>query len=360
MPKNDTIDAPMTLSGLFPDESDDDESENDIDNQDDKDNNKTKKKKNGNDIIKLCYEIQEVTIVNCKYKIRQYDYHSHNANRVWPGTFLLAEYLLQKIPDTNNNIYRYHQWGNILELGTATGLLSILLCSVSRVHYNEDKSKESCHDDDGIRRQGDYNNGINKFRSSDYNNLIEVSSSSSSSSNCARLIDTHLYCCNMIITSDVQDEQNDIYNNIQYNYQLNHINNNPPLHIPHTWGTGWINSFELAIAKELSSEQQKKDDDNDNDNVPLKPSIISSLLLNIKFDTIIASDILLYVNSYDSLVQTLNEIFVYNSNPNIQFIMSWNRRMIDSQLFFEKMETAGFQYKHVGQCIYIFTKTQTK
>jgi predicted nicotinamide N-methyase len=251
MPTAPQIDAPQTLTGLFPDDSD--ESDDAASTS-------------------CCYEIQSVELAGCQLKIRQFDYHSHNANRVWPGTFVLADYLLSSSGSG---------WGRVLELGTATGLLAIRLT----------RADESC--------------------------------------------------CTFIATSDVQDEDDQVAANVRFNYQLNGIDDeSAPLHIPHTWGTGWKQSVERQIERIQSdgSESTKNED------------LVSSLL---SFDTIVASDILLYVSAYPALVQTLQEVMPSDQQ---KFVMSWNRRMKESAEFFQLMTQAGFHSEHQGKCVYIFQR----
>ena len=64
---------------------------------------------------------------------------------------------------------------------------------------------------------------------------------------------------------------------------------------------------------------------------------------------VICSDILLYVAAYDALVKTLGECTG-------RVVMSWNRRMEESQQFFRKMEEAGWEWRHEGKCVYVFEK----
>lgn len=244
MPTNHQIDAPQTLIGLFPPDTDDE------DNNDE-----------GAEPLTLCYEIQSVELVGRQLSVRQFDFHSHNANRVWPGTFNLADYLFR---DSRN-------WGNILELGAATGLLSIRL-AWSSIVYN------SASNDDAV--------------------------------------------CNAIVTSDVQDD-GEIASNIAFNFHLNQIA--PPPHVPHTWGTGWMESVSEAGV--------------------VVPSI----------DTIVASDILLYVAAYPALVTTLSELMV---DDRTVFVMSWNRRMKESTTFFDMMKEAGFHATHEGKCVYTFIRRE--
>jgi hypothetical protein len=90
-------------------------------------------------------------------------------------------------------------------------------------------------------------------------------------------------------------------------------------HIAHTWGSGWPSDGPVCAAS---------------------------------FKYIIASDILLYVSAYPQLVQTLCELF--SGGGVVEFLMSWNRRMKESEQFFEMMKNAGFSMVHHGKCVYSF------
>lgn len=274
MPDHPQIDAPVTLTGLFPLDSDDED--NTEEGANDQHNEAT-------------YEIQPVDLVDTTILIRQFDFHSHNANRIWPGTFNLAEFLLAK----GENGTFSHQWGDVLELGTATGLLAIRLAMVSTV-YSKRGTDNQC-------------------------------------------------CCSTLVTSDVDDERNEVAENLIYNFSLNGYSLDkqtpPPPHVPHTWGTGWEKSV-AAVAGNGNFKAR----------IPRR------------FDTIVASDILLYVSAYPSLVKTLSELMPplhqTGSEAPQQFIMSWNRRMKESASFFSLMEEGGFTWKHEGRCIYTFSRDQ--
>jgi len=125
-------------------------------------------------------------------------------------------------------------------------------------------------------------------------------------------------------TSDIDDE-GEVQENIRHNFSLNGLG--PPLHVPHTWGTGWLKSCERAGV-----------------NCPTE------------YKYIIASDILLYVSAYPALVQTLVELFS-NMPADGEFIMVWNRRITASATFFELMKEEGFVCAHHGNCIYSFRQT---
>lgn len=242
MPTAPQIDAPVSLGSFFPPDSDDEE-ETELDQ---------------------CYETQDVVLADEKLQVRQFAYHSHNANRVWPGTFNLADYLFAKDDDGKPK----NQWGSVVELGTATGLLAIRLA----------KSSSSVHGENGA------------------------------------------VFCDSIITSDYEDDE--VETHVRHNFEINGFDADKiPIHVAHTWGTGW----EQSAAKKGVG--------------------------NKKFDTIIASDILLYVSAYAALVETLLELM----QPETRFVMSWNRRMKESAEFFERMKDAGFECVHIGKCVYIFT-----
>ena len=67
------------------------------------------------------YEEQVLTIAEMQIIIRQYSWHMANANKVWPGTFALAEFM-----DSHLEAFK---GSRVLELGAATGALSIYLSS---------------------------------------------------------------------------------------------------------------------------------------------------------------------------------------------------------------------------------------
>jgi predicted nicotinamide N-methyase len=271
MPSDNIIDAPLTLTGFFPAESD--ESDNDDDEP------------SG---YSPTFEIQSIPLLGRTLQIRQFDHHSHNANRVWPGTFNLCEFLFRESTTTTTDSLVF--WGRVLELGTATGLLAIRLAQASRVHYDSSKQQQQSH----------------------YNT------------------EPGIIVCHSVTTSDVVDEHDEVAQNLRFNYKLNDIPaDTAPIHVPHTWGTGW---------------QKSVIESGHSNNIPSA------------FDTVVASDILLYVNAYPALVQTLEEIVTPNNNT--RFLMSWNRRMKESQEFFARMETAGFTCVHHGKCVYEFNKSK--
>lgn len=256
MPTAPQIDAPLSLGSFFPAESDDEQSEGEERELD------------------QCYEIQEVDLVGSCLKIRQFAYHSHNANRVWPGTFNLAEYLLSRKGSASDGspCEFAHHWGHVLELGTATGLLAIRLALSSQVHSDEPNT-----------------------------------------------------VCTDVVTSDLADDE--IEEHVHFNFDLNGFDaDHTPIHVPHTWGDDW----------QQSTQSRKAIQDR-------------------AFDTIVASDILLYVSAYPALVETLKQLM----GPNTRFVMSWNRRMKESAEFFKLMEGAGYECKHEGKCVYTFSSRQS-
>ena len=44
-----------------------------------------------------------------------------------------------------------------------------------------------------------------------------------------------------------------------------------------------------------------------------------------------------------------------NKSPPVEFLMSWNRRIAESSIFFDLMLQAGFSCEHKGKCVYSFT-----
>lgn len=86
----------------------------------------------------------------------------------------------------------------------------------------------------------------------------------------------------------------------------------PPHHFPHTWGA------------------------------PIPGSVGP-------WDVIVASDILLYVKAYPALVSTLDILL---APPDSVFIMSWQRRLPESEQFFDLIMAEGFRCRHLGRLIF--------
>lgn len=72
-------------------------------------------------VFKEEYEVATIQIRDISLKIRQFSWHKTNANKIWPGTFRLAEYITYNSSQYKNS--------RILELGAATGALSLYLQS---------------------------------------------------------------------------------------------------------------------------------------------------------------------------------------------------------------------------------------
>ena len=261
MPTALQIDAPISLGSFFPADSDDEDEDEEAEVE-----------------LDDCFESQDVTLADRTLHIRQYAYHSHNANRVWPGTFNLTDYLFEE--DSNGKYL--HQWGSILELGTATGLLGIRLSMSASTRPSLGGESAAAADDE---------NGVCRRSSS---------------------------ICTSVVTSDLDDDR--VEDRVRYNFERNGVASNH-VHVPHTWGTGWK---ECATKKGMGQTT---------------------------FDTIVASDILLYVSAYAALVETLLELM----GPQCKLVMSWNRRMKESSEFFDRMNDAGFDCEHIGKCVYVFT-----
>lgn len=134
-----------------------------------------------------------------------------------------------------------------------------------------------------------------------------------------------------ITTSDFDDKE--IEENIAYNCRVNELSVLP--HIRHSWG----DVFPKAEAN---------------------------------WDLIIASDILLYVKQYPSLIKTLcfllksykqrderglkRNVSISGKEMELQrpfLLMSWRRRIgRDADLFFAGCEEAGLVTQHIGSCVY--------
>ena len=110
--KDGGVAPPIDLGGLFhiPD-SDDDENKVEEDNEEREFVNKG--------------ENQILNIGKFQLTIRQFAWHQANANQVWPGTFILADFL-------ETRSARYNK--SCIELGSATGALTIYLRKLGYEH----------------------------------------------------------------------------------------------------------------------------------------------------------------------------------------------------------------------------------
>lgn len=208
------------------------------------------------------HHISEFEMPGHKLKIRQFGFHPTNANFVWHGNFELATWISQ-------NKDRF-EGKRILELGSATGILSIFLHKMG----------------------------------------FEV------------------------VASDYNDPM--IEENFHFNLELNDMASIIPF-VRYCWG----DPLPAVFAR-------------DNE---------------FPFDIIIASDILIYVNQYPNLVNTLSRLIKPNvwaleqtnqcslqTEAHIQesphFIMCWNRHAKGEEEFFQRMESEGFTIDTIGKRIY--------
>lgn len=70
-------------------------------------------------------ESQTITVGSKQLLVRQFAWHRANANQVWPGTFILANFM-EKHADRYNT--------SLLELGSATAALTIYLRLIGFKH----------------------------------------------------------------------------------------------------------------------------------------------------------------------------------------------------------------------------------
>lgn len=106
--------APISLTGIFGPDSDDDAEE--VAGE-----------------TNFCNErdIQKVVLAGQEVEICQMSWHQANANQIWPGTYVLAEHMLQTKNAESDECTRYEQ-SRLLELGAATGALSISLMKTGK------------------------------------------------------------------------------------------------------------------------------------------------------------------------------------------------------------------------------------
>jgi len=121
--KDGGIVPPISLTGLFGCDESDDAEEQCIDSCAYENN----------------YENQTLTINSIELIVRQYSFHCTNANQVWPGTFLLADFITQR-----QDRYFCHGYGacSVLELGSATGEIDTTYC----VYDNDDDDDDAWMD----------------------------------------------------------------------------------------------------------------------------------------------------------------------------------------------------------------------
>jgi len=163
-------------------------------------------------------------------------------------------------------------------------------------------------------------NRLERFREG---NILELGAATGA---LAIYLSSHPQCLS-VYTSDI-DDGGDVESNILHNFQLNGLSHKG--HLPYTWGESW-----QEAANKLQDIQ-----------VNFSP---------INFRFIIASDILLYVSAYPALVRTLENLF--DGGTIVEFLMSWNRRIDESAIFFRLMETSNFQCVKVESGIYSFTRS---
>jgi len=185
MPNDREIEAPISLMGMWPD-SDDEAAEN------------------TNAFTNESSE-QTITVAGLPLRVRQFCFHTHNANRVWPGTFNLAEYYINEGESGDLDSLKDKR---MLELGSATGLLSIrfVIAGITNIVTSDVDDRGAATDDNN----DDDNDGKSK-----------------------------------------ETEDDTVETNIKHNFYLNNVA--PVKHIRHTWGTGWNESevFDIIIASDI-------------------------------------------------------------------------------------------------------------
>ncbi|CAG9312176.1 unnamed protein product [Blepharisma stoltei] len=79
------------------------------------------------------FEIIDVELCGEKYRIREFNFHPLNANKVWPGNTVFAGWLLGNLEELKNK--------KIIELGAGSGILSIFLAKhgidITTSDYND-------------------------------------------------------------------------------------------------------------------------------------------------------------------------------------------------------------------------------
>lgn len=113
------IQLPVSLTGLF----DDKEEENEC-FASTSENENEKGFQNESEIVM-------VKLGGSELRIRQMVWHKANANIIWPGTYNLVDHMMQVEDFDTPSQLRYENC-SLLELGSATGALSLALIKSSR------------------------------------------------------------------------------------------------------------------------------------------------------------------------------------------------------------------------------------
>ncbi|PRP79926.1 hypothetical protein PROFUN_12415, partial [Planoprotostelium fungivorum] len=255
------FDPPLVTRGFFPDS----EEENDPSTLNDETEQKS-------------FSIGGETLM-----IREFAFSPTNANFVWPNNGAVASF----ITDHQSAF----EGRNILELGSGTGVLSIIL-----------------------RRKG--------FA---------------------------------VVSSDFSDAEQQISSNIEHNCEVNSVDGvSFHHHVPHTWGNPfpWARYHQEreSLVEEMSAQA-----------TPLK------LPTTERLDVLVATDILIYVEQYQSLVGTVVELLkrAHFSSPAPSrkcmlngnavsypfFLMNIGRRLDTTPRFIEMMNSAGFKCTHLGKML---------
>jgi hypothetical protein len=259
-PLSKALSAPVSLGGLFDDGEDHAEEEREASG------------------FNNTAQVASVELGGMRLSIAERPFHALNANAVWPGTHVLAEWVL-----ANREALAGRR---IIELGSATGALSIF---------------------------------------------------------CTKL------GLGPLVTSDVDDGE--VEQAVAANFRLNGLE--PPPHAAHTWGTPLppvacapfdyvIASDILLVSFEASALLARRSFPN------------FALIVWVCCAVLCCTLALQYVKSYPALVKTLAFLCAPRgkSSPGAAFVMSWQRRMKDSEDFFAQAAARGFSCEHLGRRVY--------
>eukprot|EP01117_Protostelium_nocturnum_P005553 TRINITY_DN2007_c0_g1_i1.p1 TRINITY_DN2007_c0_g1~~TRINITY_DN2007_c0_g1_i1.p1 ORF type:complete len:281 (+),score=95.57 TRINITY_DN2007_c0_g1_i1:185-1027(+) len=265
------FDPPIVTKGFFPDSDEEDNGSNNIQDE------STEKQFN------ICDETMT---------IREFVFSSTNANFVWPNNSVLGSFLMQ-----NSSSF---EGRNILEIGSGTGILSILL-----------------------RKKG--------FA---------------------------------VVSCDYNDEEGEIERNIEHNCVTNNKTNVCSLHhhVPHTWGNPFpyakYHHEREALVEEMSAQGTTTLKLPISDRLDV--IIATDILIYVEqYPNLVSTLVELLITNQQKDNSTISSkrrsVTLDGKEFTIPFfLMNIGRRLDSTPHFLDLMKNAGFKCTHLNKTLYIF------